>query len=363
MSDPRRTASSPPSPTDRIAEEAARWSERLREAGADPQLRADFEAWRGADEEKARAFARADQAWATARRASRDPRVMALRNRALSRVAEPAASRSASARWAGLAAGAVLFVSAGFGLAHFFNQAPAPEATTGIMAAIDAQPGYATRIGERLSVALPDGSALTLNTASRAQLAYTPQERRVHLLAGQGYFDVAHDADRPFVVVANGRRITALGTAFEVRIDAADLSVTLVEGRVAVDLADTSATGAAQRGAAPSAPLRAELSPGERLVQIDRAPPQVAAVDARRLTSWLDGLVIFENDTLAEAVEEMNRYAQRPIVIADEDLEALRLSGAFGAGRSTEFVEALGDYFPEVRVETGDRAIVLTRAG
>ena len=363
MSETRRTTPNPPPQADRIAEEAARWSERLREAGADPQLRADFEIWRGTDKDKARAFERAERTWSTARLTSSDPRVMALRNRTLSRVAAHTAPRSAWTRWAGAAAGAVLFVSAGFGLAHLFDHQPPRETATEIVAATDVRPDYATRIGERLSVALPDGSELTLNTASRATLAYTPQERLVHLLAGQGYFDVAHDADRPFVVVANGRRITALGTAFEVRIDAADLSVTLVEGRVAVDLADASATDAPQSDEAPPAPLRAELSPGERLVQLDQAPPQVAAVDARRLTSWLDGLVIFEDDTLAEAVEEMNRYAHRPIVIADEGLESLRLSGAFGAGRSTEFVEALSDYFPEVRVESGDRAIVLTRAG
>ncbi len=353
-----------PSGTPAVAEEAARWSERLREAGADPELRAEFEAWRGDDPERAQAFERAEAAWTAARSAATDPRILELRNQVLARAAENSEPRTAWARWAAAAAAVTICVLAGFGLAHLAS--PSPDDAPVIELAMAEDPGlpdYVTQVGERLSAALPDGTALTLNTASQARLDFTAEERRVYLLQGQAFFDVAHDAARPFVVIAGERRVTALGTAFEVRLDADDLSVTLVEGRVTVEPVEPLVPDRSDAGELASASVRAQLQPGERFTQTAEAEPEVTAVDARRLTSWLDGVIIFEDDTLGEAVAEMNRYAQRPILIADEELAALRLSGAFGAGRSSEFVEALSEYFPEVRVQSTEQAILLTARG
>jgi len=78
---------------------------------------------------------------------------------------------------------------------------------------------YATRIGERSTIRLADGSVVTLDTASRVSLDLTTANREVHLLGGQANFEVAKDKARPFVVYAGDRRITAVGTAFDVRLD------------------------------------------------------------------------------------------------------------------------------------------------
>ncbi len=338
-------------------EAAALWSERLREAGADPDLRARFEEWCGDDPAKREAFRQAEAAWRLARSVADEPEMLELRNKVLSRAASERKPVFSAARLSVLAASVLVCVGFGFVLANWAMPGEAVEPS--MVIAEQAASDFETQIGERLTTPLADGSTMTLGTSSRARVAFSDQERLVELVSGQAYFDVAHEDGREFVVLAAGRRVTAVGTAFEVRVDSAQLSVTLVEGNVVVDAPVSVDQGAAGEFARSE---RAELSPGEQLVQVADAPPSVATVDARRLTSWLDGLLIFEDEPLSAAVAEMNRYARRPIVIADEQLSALRLSGAFSAGQSSGFVEALAEYFPEVRIDETDHAIILRSA-
>jgi transmembrane sensor len=59
---------------------------------------------------------------------------------------------------------------------------------------------YATVLGERKPVALSDGSSVVLNTDSRIEVDYSPNQRKIRLLKGEAYFKVAHNANRPFQV-------------------------------------------------------------------------------------------------------------------------------------------------------------------
>jgi transmembrane sensor len=102
---------------------------------------------------------------------------------------------------------------------------------------------YETGAGQRSAVTLADGSRVTLNTRSRLEVAYTPRERRVRLVAGQGRFQVAKDAARPFVVTAGSRRVTAADAAFDLQLDREALSVTMPEGSVRVQPAAASMAG------------------------------------------------------------------------------------------------------------------------
>src|SRR4029077_19161785 len=91
-----------------------------------------------------------------------------------------------------------------------------------------------TDIGERSLLVLADGSKVTLNTASAVHADYTGPERRVTLVRGEAFFDVAKDHTRPFVVSAGSRNVIAVGTAFDVRLQDRRVRVTLVEGKVRV---------------------------------------------------------------------------------------------------------------------------------
>ena len=87
--------------------------------------------------------------------------------------------------------------------------------------------------------------------------------------------------------------------------------------------------------------------------------PLVRQADLKRTTSWRYGQVIFEDDLLGVAIQEMNRYAKRRIAIADPALAQLRLSGAFETGQTGTFIEALTTYFPISVARQNSEEIVL----
>jgi transmembrane sensor len=93
---------------------------------------------------------------------------------------------------------------------------------------------YVTKTAERLDIALSDGSHISLGAKSRLYVAFTKDRRTVQLEAGEGYFTVAKDAGRPFVVHALRTDVTAVGTAFDVRAVADRVTVVVSEGVVKV---------------------------------------------------------------------------------------------------------------------------------
>ncbi len=99
---------------------------------------------------------------------------------------------------------------------------------------LEQDPEYITSIGEQRTVPLDDGSRIALNSNSQVQIEFTADKRTVRLLRGEAFFEVAHNKERPFVVIAGENEVTAVGTAFEVRYEPDHIDVTLVEGKVNV---------------------------------------------------------------------------------------------------------------------------------
>lgn len=328
----------------------------------------EFESWLDADPRHRAAYAAVARAWTGLAGASDDPRILAMRREAL------AANRSA--RWRlpriGTAAAAVLLAILGaLAMQHLGAPASRDAAASGengllasLMDAVrDAQESrreFATAVGERSTVALADGSSVVLNTNTRIEVSLESGLRRVRLLGGQAWFEVAKDPVRPFVVDVGDQRVTALGTAFDVRLDEKKdlVQITLVEGRVVVE-ADARR---ASRQARP-AHARTELRTGEQLLIASSTAPAVKRLaDLAKVTSWRKGQVVFDDDTLAAAVAEVNRYSQVQIVLADPALAALRVSGVFNTGHSQSFIETVTGHYPiRVATQTEDRVILISR--
>ena len=72
---------------------------------------------------------------------------------------------------------------------------------------------------------LHDGSIVELNKGAQISIRYSGDERRVDLLSGEAYFEVAKNPDRPFIVSARGIDVKAVGTAFNVRLHNDSLEV------------------------------------------------------------------------------------------------------------------------------------------
>jgi transmembrane sensor len=208
---------------------------------------------------------------------------------------------------------------------------------------------FATTLGGIDTQRLGDGSQAILASDSALDVHLSRRERRVELHRGEAIFDVAKDPDRPFVVDAGARRIVAVGTRFSVRRDGGELRVVVTEGTVRLQPAD----GAAR---APSSLLPAgsvaQIAGGNALLR------SMAVAEAERLLEWRDGLLVFHDTSLRDAVAEFNRYNARKIVVADDRVGALRIGGHFRWDNLDAFVRLLERGFP-VRAEVDAERIVL----
>lgn len=263
---------------------------------------------------------------------------------------------------AGLAAACALAVT-------LFIRLPEP-------AIVEPEPLYlATPVGETRDVALEDGSTVKLNTDSRLEVVFAKERRNIYLEKGEAFFNVAHDAGRPFTVYAGDRSVTAVGTAFSVRWTDEELVVTVSEGKVAYGEAAARAAPAAETGAGrltpapasagPAPPPRTMLGPGLRLEvsALDRAElvERLPETVLSRELAWRSGFLDFQDAPLSEVISEMQRYTPQEIVIADAELADLRFGGVFRIGQTDAFFEALEMSFG-VSVEHADGNKLILRS-
>ncbi|HVK82007.1 MAG TPA: FecR domain-containing protein [Verrucomicrobiae bacterium] len=300
---------------------------------------AERDDWLAQDVENAVALKRARATHAGAGAAASHPEMLAMREAAL---AATPALRSGWKRLAPL--GALAIAACAMFALVWANLAPSTLGPgNGEIEALEAaRTHYTTRIGERLSATLDDGSVVTLNTDSEVRIDYTQATRRIELVRGQALFAVAHRPNWPFLVEAGGQAVRALGTEFEVRLNGSNLEVTLLEGRVAVGR-----SAELQRGNLSRA---AEVEAGERLVSA-RGEVQIAAINTDNATSWRRGRVSFDETPLPEAIAEINRYRSAEIVINDPRVASLRISGTYRTADAMAFENMLVEALPVTEVD------------
>lgn len=273
---------------DARAAEALDWFVRLRDRPDDPDLRATVEDWRSADSRNDREYADLQAMWAS------DDFVAALRE---APVEVPLRRRRLLAF--SVAAGLLIAAVAAWQVPDLL---------------LRLRSDYWTNTGERLEVALPDGSTMTLNTGSAVDIDFADGKRQVAMLKGEAYFDVKRDPAHPFRVEGRFGEVEVKGTSFAVRLDTANDTVVLDEGHVSLRDLD----GIEQ----------AELAPGQ-LATIARDAPPVLSDAAAGLTSWRNGRLSVSERPLSEVVEELRRYYPGTIVLLDGDAAKTLVSGSF----------------------------------
>lgn len=296
---------------------AVRWFTRSEAADFTAQEAEDLEAWFDADPAHRAAFDAVSFSWQGIEPLRADPRIQRL-------------MQTRRRRWLPQAIAACLAVAVLGGGSWYYW--PQPTLST---------QQFSTEVGEKATVTLPDGSVVTLSTDTLVRTEKNDGKRLVYLDRGQAYFKVAKDRRHPFEVHAAGRTVTAVGTAFEVRVDSG-FKVTLVEGKVRVD--------------APLAPTTSAKSPLAPRPQVQEtvmvAGTQLAALgdswsvrpaDVGRATAWTRGQLVFVDEPLADVAAEMNRFSDRKIYI-DDAAGAKKISGTFKPGDVATFVAAVRDY-------------------
>lgn len=275
-----------------IEQEAATWVAR-EDRGLDPRESAALSAWLDASVAHRVAWLRLKAGWKCSERLG-----------ALRRTAQPPMSPDWRRR-AALAAGLLLALGAGL---YFYLDPLGPRTFT-------------THLGERPVLHLADGTRVQLNTNTQVKTDMTRATRTVTLERGEAYFEVVHDDKRPFVVYAGNRRITDLGTKFSVRRNGDDIRVVVTEGRVRVDVLNTPV---------PAAPVYAN---GGNIVLAKADETLVASKSLKDLEDelhWRSGMLTFDQETLASAAEQFNRYNTRQILV-EGGARDIRIGGSFRA--------------------------------
>lgn len=236
---------------------------------------------------------------------------------------------------------------------------------------------YRTGIGEQKSFALPDGSVVTLNAVSKLQVRYTASRRDVYLSSGEALFVVAKDTTRPFRVLTGRALIRAVGTRFNVYHRQQDTTVSVVEGTVEVQTLPGSpgtwpafGSGAARAVDAPAGvPSLNDNRPASMPVRVTRGQRAhldsqsgavaVALANLEADTAWRERRLVFDSSPLRAAVEEFNLYNDMRLVISDDALGAVEVSGSFYANDPRSFALFLEEAKLAALNVQGDGTIVL----
>lgn len=309
-------------PRQSIEDAASRWIARLEADDVSQEDRLQFQAWLDADEANRETFEAVRFTW---------HRLDALARVDVGRGGAENLSNRRQSRWSQrtFAAAAALLLAVGSAV---WWGARTPDLVQ-----------YKTAVGQQASVTLNDGSVFQLNTNSLIEVEYTANQRTVELLRGEAHFEVASDANRPFVVHAGFGIIRAIGTAFNVYVSGEQaVEVTVTEGIVEV-MSDVGTTqGADHLSPPPAARITKNhrVSYDARRIETgDVAVVPVANLD-RRL-AWRHGMLSFDGQTLDAVIGEVSRYMDVQFEFADRSLGDVEVGGYFRATDTEAFLELL----------------------
>ena len=219
------------------------------------------------------------------------------------------------------------------------------------------QATYRTPNARMLKVTLADaadasaGSRLDLAPQSAVDVTLYRRRRVIDMARGEVRFDVAPDAERPFVVRTREAIIEVVGTAFTVRDRGGPITVGVEHGHVRVQVLR-------QAGTERSGEV-VDLRAGDMLEVRDGHADPVRQADTAALSAWRDGWLVFDNTPLGDALAAVNSYRSAPIVGADARIDAMRLSGRFRTNDSAGLLDALPAILPLVAVARPDGSVHL----
>lgn len=302
------------------AAEAAAWVVRLSQGDPTAAEFDAFEAWLIAEPRRTEAYDRALQAW-----------TQVQEDVALApEIAAAAPRRNPRPQWLLWSGSGVAAAAAAIAVV-VFTAGASPET-------------YETKPGEHRAVALSDGTHVMLNTATRMEVRWSKGERRISLPEGEATFDVAHDANRPFVVRAGDRAVRVLGTEFDVKARGEALAVTVRRGVVEVS----------DHGGAP-----VRLLKGDQVAfRQAGAAPSVSHVDPDDVFAWREGRLVYRDATIGEVVHALNLQFGGADISVEPDAAAVRFSGVLTLDSRDQVLHRLTQAAP-LAVETHGSAIIL----
>ncbi|HEY0287116.1 MAG TPA: FecR family protein [Pseudomonas sp.] len=304
---------------DNVRDQAAWWFARINDGELSAQEHVRFQAWLSEHDQHAHEYRLLQSLWGAADLLPK-ARLQALCEPDAPVVLQPP-RRNTFTRYAVAAS----LVAVALGSALFFGLTRQP----------DYNAEFTTVLGERRQIALPDGSVLDLNGRTRINVHFERGSRQVELTQGEAMFSVEHDTSRPFVVQTGNGSITVTGTRFDVRRDPAQTLVAVESGTVKV------------KGDADQQGNRVTLTAGlGSRIDANGTVTPASAVNTSAITAWRSGKLVFNDAPLAEVVQEVSRYRDKPLRVANDKTANLRLTSVFKSDDTDALLRALPSILP-----------------
>jgi len=312
-----------------VNDRAAEWVILQRRGALRPEQQQAFEAWLNSDRDHRIAYQRAEQFW--------------ISLQGLGQVAEPQMADARSyyrnlksgpyQRYGSLAA-TVALVCAILWYTDIYSYINRQEYTTGI--------------GERQWVQLKDGSTLDINTNSHVAVHYSRGTREILLLRGEALFNVFHADNRPFVVLAKDVKIRDIGTRFDVRHLAEEVTVAVLDGQVEVTPDSSGSPLLLSRGEGLSLNHSGELALPHN-------------INPETYASWRKGELVFQDRPLGEILRELARYHTGVISVSTPGMMDTRVSGVFSTDDLPLTLRTIATALPAELTQTGPQSWRLDR--
>jgi len=301
----------PSATDDALADQAARWLMRVSDPAAGPDDHAACNAWRTADAAHERAWQQAVQFW------RRDELALALAVAA----EQAAAVQTGARRWRTAALAAVLLLTAVLGGVLML-----PGVGSWLLADQQA-PFYRLR-----QMTLPDGTRITLDAGSAADIDYSPSRRRIALRSGSVVVEAAHDPQRPLLVETARATVTVIGTRFLVAQQGGGRDrIAVQQGRVAVR---------------NQAGIDVHLTAGQQIEADAVRLGRLESIDPNNVADFATGWRSFEAVPLKTVLAEIGRYRFAPILLADAGLGDLPVTARLQVSDPERALAALQGSLP-----------------
>jgi len=201
--------------------------------------------------------------------------------------------------------------------------------------------------GGRWQVILPDGSKVFLNASSSLKypVSFSKRERRVEL-NGEAYFEISHNKNLPFRVIAKGQTVEVLGTHFNIMAynDEPTLKTTLLTGSVRVATAGESLI----------------LKPGEQSQLAGEKMKVVQDVDLEDVMAWKNGYFKF-NESLAAVMAKVSRWYDVEISYETKPDPLFKYTGEISRDKNLSEILNMLEYTGNVHFKIEGRRVIVTK--
>ncbi|MDI1276557.1 FecR family protein [Methylobacter sp.] len=205
---------------------------------------------------------------------------------------------------------------------------------------------YTTAPGKQRNVILADGSEITMNTDTAISVDYSTQHRQITLHDGEAYFVVAADAKRPFEVQTHSGQVRALGTEFNIKTGQNDVTVTVYQHAVRVT--------------AENGKTLESLPEGQQVAFSNDALSAATTANLQRGQAWRKQRMIFQDRPLAEVIAELNRCRSGRIIVMNNDIKTLPITGVFSTDDTNIALLTIEQSLPVTVTKITEKLVLLS---